>query len=335
MKIKETIENNEKMKMSDTIHTKISVKNLSRIYYIILFSAVLVILDMLFFSNWLRLNLPHSPNQVALFTLIFVLPHIICSSIIFFSDKTYISHYKGQLIPGLIVICLLALVAPLFFPQNIILIINGVVTLYHVMGQQFGLTSTIARYKGKYFLWWKYFGLFTSAVIYYLFYFSTTVPPAVLKFLSLFSIVLILIFLGLTFLMNKQITQKAGKAYAWNNFILVLVSFLMIMSGYTFFAMLMTRVIHDLTAFYFYNTHNLNKWYVSSNSNFYSYLRSKNSFKYLMVFLCTPLIAIIFAKGITLWASFTVINCLTLFHYWTESFTWKNGTPHRMHIAME
>ncbi|MBC7766385.1 hypothetical protein H7Y21_00080 [Arenimonas sp.] len=215
-----------------------------------------------------------------------------------------------------------------------ILAINAIVTTNHGMGQQFGLTSAIARYKGAYFTWWKSLGLIINNLVYFLFYFSIKIKPNILQDLLILTAGLMAIFLILTVYMNKQITRREGTTYSWYAFSLIFFAFLMVFSGYKFFAMLVTRVIHDLTAFYFYNTHNVNKWYDNKNSKIHAWLVSGKFIKYAIVFLITPLMAIIVARGISLFASFTILNCISLFHYWTESFTWKNGTPHRKFIPM-
>ncbi|MCB0360942.1 MAG: hypothetical protein KDD44_14940, partial [Bdellovibrionales bacterium] len=104
---------------------------------------------------------------------------------------------------------------------------------------------------------------------------------------------------------------------------------------YSFFLILLPRVIHDLTAFAFYMVHDANRNAGSRSPNLiYRFLR----FSRISPAVLGPLLALGIALPITLQSSqqvgLQIIFVLASTHYLTETVTWRRGTPHRLQISV-
>jgi hypothetical protein len=310
----------------------VSKKFLSALYLIVPICFILVLSDQLFFSSKFKNLLPTTPNDLFIFNVFFVLPHIIASSTTLV-DREYLSFYKNKLLIALALTGTIAFIFPHLFSQQIVLIINGIMTVYHVLAQQLGVTSTIAKIRSKNYQRWKWIGLILGALVYYLFYFHQKIPSATFYYLEIAVYVLTLIFLFYSVKIIGETQEKLGKIYIASNFFLILSAFYFIKAGYPFFAMLAPRVVHDLTAFSFYTVHDSNRNANGAKNYFMKYLLPLKTYPVFCFFIFTPLLGISLALLTKAYLIFPIVNFLTLFHYATESFVWKSEGIHRKHIG--
>tara|TARA_B100001971_G_scaffold84647_1_gene78241 strand:+ start:351089 stop:352015 length:927 start_codon:yes stop_codon:yes gene_type:complete len=304
---------------------KVSRNLLQNFYLILPLSLLVVLIDILFLDHQLQSFLPNTPNKFFLFTLFFVLPHIV-ASLITFGEKEYVVHYKKQLSYSLIFSLIVTLIFVYITPQKAYLAIFGIITLFHVIGQQFGLNSGFAQVRGKIFLWWKYIGftsaLFSSTLLYFP---QTSSLNLYYSFIAI-NIFFLIFFLFLTVKCIKLSTNDFGKRYFIANFLLLLFTFVFVLLKYPFFAILGPRFVHDTTAFTFYAVHNFNRSTVSRNKVLNPI--TKMNFSILLTFLSAIIIAL-FVKDLNY---FGLITFLTILHYCVESFMWKGKTLHKEFI---
>jgi hypothetical protein len=295
---------------------KTPIKYLLQIYLIIPICIAVASFDYFLTGGALKSILPRDPNGLALFNFFFVLPHILASTFIFF-QREYVQYYKRSIFISLVAVSFLAFLAPQIFSKNFVLIINGLLTIYHVMVQQFGLAGGFAGNKGKSFQVWKYTGLIASGFIYHNYYFSDKLGPAVQNYLYIAITLLIVAFAISSFFFLKKTSPGIGRKYGIANFFLVLAPFIFLMIDQPFYAVVIPRVVHDVTAFVFYGYHNVNRF---------------SSYPVSIVVALTLGTAILASQFIYHSNIFVIFNFFTLLHYATECFTWKSGTLHRKYI---
>jgi hypothetical protein len=117
---------------------------------------------------------------------------------------------------------------------------------------------------------------------------------------------------------------------------------------YYFFAILMPRLVHDATAYIFYVTHDYNKHHQHPQNFIYRIAKQCR----LSVFVVLPLLSfllafvlqaygdslvsyltqVLFGAEIRQVVTIGLLGYLALMHYYTEAFTWKQGSPYRQFI---
>ena len=102
---------------------------------------------------------------------------------------------------------------------------------------------------------------------------------------------------------------------------------------YSMLALALHRVIHDITAYIFYASHDQNR-YIEKPTNIIYRLGYKVT--RLPVLLLSPIISIGFAYLVqfnTQIGSFvTVLVFVSVMHYYNEGFMWKRNSLHRRYI---
>jgi hypothetical protein len=139
-----------------------------------------------------------------------------------------------------------------------------------------------------------------------------------------------------------------GKLFLWGNCAMILLTAWFYWIDYFFLAILAPRVIHDLTAFYIYITHDKNRVSAANHSGLYHLSRK---FGVHIVWLW-PAMAVVLAYFLQYqldnsiqWAAsrvwdiktpimvaLAVVTFFDLLHYYTESFTWGKASPYRNYI---
>lgn len=303
---------------------KVSKNWLAAFYFVLPISLLLVICDIFFFNRTLQSTLPNTPNKFFYFTLFFVLPHIV-ASLLTFGEKEYLIHYKKKLSYSV----LFSIVVTAIFvalPQKAYLGIFGIITLFHVIGQQFGLNSGFAQVRGKLFLQWKYIGFASATFSSSLLYFPEGKSINLYYGFIALNILNLIAFLWWTLKCVKESKSDFGKKYFLSNFALLLFTFIFVILKYPFFAILGPRFVHDTTAFTFYLVHNVNRAQVSKN------MLISPITKFGMPIILTFLGAMLIGHFVKNLNYFALITFLTIMHYCVESFMWKGQTLHKQFI---
>lgn len=315
-----------------TLH--INPKVLLAIYLVMPLSLLFVAIDSIFLNSSIKQNLPLDPRVYVWFVLIFMVPHIV-ASFFSFADKEYFKHYANKLLRGAQIAAVLGLFIPAFTGATIIpIIIFATYTMIHVFMQQSGISKSLMRNAIPSHKYWQLIGISLAIAIYtYLLVpvegFQETVTNSELIVVGVIISVLLYSMLAIPIVRSSR--TKLGKVYFLSSHFIPLMGVFYITTGYPILALIVPRVIHDLTAFTFYITHDSNR-YKEAPTNYIYRLTSRLK---VPIFIANPAISILAAYMIVQFNSATVtviLTCVFFLHYYTESFMWKKDTLHRMHI---
>ncbi len=309
----------------------ISVKGLLSVYLFLPLVLIFICCDHFFFHDAGRHLLPRHPETLLWYTLLFNLPHIF-TSFFSFADREYLVFYKRPLLLGLPLIALLAFLLPSFkLISTVFLLI--LYTLYHNVSQQTGVTMSLMRYKSPLVQTWRWINILLGLYLYFLIY-----PPVAIPVLQRYAAPILLmlftasIVLTLSFVRHSK--TKEGKLYAFGTAGIAGIGILAFFTGYPFFIATSLRVVHDITAFIFYITHDMNRNRERMHNFIYDALLP--STKLFVVGI--PLYAIFFTfiaqeggTSLVLQAFFIV----SVTHFYIEGFMWKNGSIHRQQISFQ
>jgi hypothetical protein len=303
------------------------------LYAIIPVALAVVLLDVLVLGERLREMLPSRPEKVRAFTVFFMFPHII-ASLLLYADARYLRRYRTRLSVGAVTTITLVFAATALAGIYPVYFVFSVLTVYHVVGQQLGITRSIAGVAGTTYALWKW-----SALAFALLVYGTVVAPASsLADLSLpaGSVEAFLggLFVGTTLLvarLAKESRSGRGRRYVYANQALLGAMGLTALAGYPFFAILMPRFVHDTTAFAFYVPHDVNRNTPIRHNWLYRRI------PWVPVALCGPLLGVLLAFPLQEWSydsmlGYQILICVALMHYFVESFGWKRDSEARKSI---
>lgn len=320
--------------------TPLPVRNklLFAILSVIPIAASIGIIDTFFLNHTIRNWMISDPRQIAYWTAVLTVPHII-ASLVTFADKEYLRHYRKTLTKGSLISLALGFGVPILLGPPGILIAMAFYTMYHNLMQQYGISLMMARQTPTFdFQVWKWLTVIPGGVAY-----TVLIAPnmgigydtdtAIMGCgIALFIATIFGFRFVRTILKNPNHT-KIGLYYFISNMAMLYVGFGLILAGYGFLATLVPRVIHDLTAFTIYMVHDRNRNALTVHNPVYA-LPKKLGISPLV--LCVPLsIAISYffmnVLGNLFLVSLFVVS-LNFMHYYMEGHMWKRGTPHRQHV---
>lgn len=305
------------------------------IYAVVPLCLLFILADYLLFDLHASRSLPSDPESMGWLNIIFMLPHVI-ASIFTFADREYISTYSTRLAVSSLGLGAGVLIVPVALGVNALILVLALYTAYHQIAQQAGIASIITRNRSRTHAAWKWYSLFILIAVFT----ASLADPDVLRhvlttqgdfFYPLFAIVG-LGYLVISILVARQSRTRIGVAFIAANGAMLITHCFLFSLRLGFFMILIPRIIHDVTAFAFYVSHNINRNREQSKN-----LITKLT-KPLAVpeYLATPALAILCSVMLT---SFMpkpgLVFCLpflALFHYYWEGVMWKNGAPHRNYL---
>lgn len=321
-----------------------SVK-LSKLLWV--YAAVPLVLLVVFISeNLLKSSLvysmPFRPEKWALWIYIFGMPHVF-ASMQTMMDKEYLRFYNWRLIGAALFFLALPIVVSNLAGGMAMFLIFTAFIVYHTVAQQFGLTLTALKAKpDATFYVWKWSAIGLGLVLYGMLY--TTPLPIAFKFSSVeYHLLLLIAKILLVAIVASGLlmawlyrANKMGLAYLGANTALMATEFALFQMGYFAFVVILGRVIHELTAWPIYATHDKNRNSEVQHNWLY------RAFKKTRIPTYWLSIALAFALGWILTYSTSVfrmlsplIVSLSLFHYYTESFMWKGASIHRKFLSFK
>ncbi len=312
------------------MHT-ISIKALLAIYLLLPLVLVIIAVDHFVFHDALKHFLPHRPETLLWYALIFNLPHIL-TSFFGFADKAYLNFYRMRLGIGIPIIAALAFLLPWL---NIFSAIYALIlyTLYRNVSQQTGITTSLMQYRDWKVQLWRFTNILLGLYLYFLVY-----PPVAMKLLRDYAlpitITLFVFSCALTLLIVRKSKTQAGVLYAFGTAGIAGVGIFSFFTGYLFFVATTLRVIHDLTAFIFYITHDRNRNREVMHNVLYRFILPDTQWFIVGI----PLLAILLTYVAQAGGTSMVIQAfffVSVTHFYIEGFMWKNGTPHRAQIAFQ
>ena len=279
-----------------------------------------VVADIVFFDAALRKALPSSPEQLFWFTVFFVLPHILASQFSFY-DRDYLRAYRKQLLYG-VPLLLVAAAAISRFDAGSGGMIFIAVTMWHVIAQQTGIAGLLAGRTTTAFLWWKWLTviLFTFGVTLILGPWMNWVGAPMLGLTTLLTVTAV-----------QQARHPVGRHYLWATQAMSISAALLSAGGYVFFSILIPRVVHDITAWVFYLTHDHNRNRATLHNGLYRLFRFSRLPTGVIVVSLAVAVNLIFEQGLGSWYHAIIIP-ISLFHYYSESFMWKRNSIHRRQV---
>jgi uncharacterized membrane protein (UPF0136 family) len=305
-------------------------------------------LDQLVLGHMLRNMLPSSPSHFLMFQILFGTPHIIASNLLLFSHADYVNTFKNKLIGMTLFIILFFGVGSLFIPYRVLYIISACWTVYHVLKQQHGIAKAVCRLPSWAFYLQLWLSVCAGIFIYMGIFLKNSLTPQQAEWILQIASVLSLMLLVSTFICQKQVASRFGLYFLWANTLLVLASWYVYSQQYYFLAILMPRLVHDITAYSFYVSHDVNRHGAQPQNALFRWVARCHlpvavvlpllsfALTYLLQvygdawvnWILQSLFSIQIYKAVTL----GLIGYLALMHYYTEAFVWSAGSPLRRYI---
>lgn len=308
--------------------------------------------DQYWFGYRLRDALPSSPGHFLLFQLLFGTPHIIASSLLLLVHPDYLKVFRKRLLLMTVFIAIFFGIGSLFIPYTALYVITACWTVYHVLKQQHGIAKAVCRLPKYAFNLQVGLSVVGGCFIYLgVFLKNSLTPEQALLILNLslcFSIALVLSSLWcLRFINNAQ-----GFWFLWANTVLVVISYYFLSQHYYFLAILIPRLVHDISAFSFYVSHDYNRHQSLTDTHpLYTIARSFKIpvivilpvFSFLLTYCLQAygdewiniIMRTLFATEVYKAITLGLFGYLALMHYYTEAFIWAADSPLRRYIVFK
>jgi hypothetical protein len=274
---------------------------------------------------------PRHPDELVLFTLVFNLPHILASHILYF-DRDYAARYAKRLAWTSVVLIVLTIVVLAVAGLAFDTFLGLLLTVYHVIAQQIGMTRAQLGRVGYAYPIWK-----VSAVLLALTVYLPIQAPIVLgwnvmgaSFLG--AAVLLPTTLVCAIVLTRAAATTTGRSYLWSNQLMLMSMPILAGLGYPFFALLMPRFVHDLSAFYVYGVHDANR----NRHERPNLLYGAPGLRRLPTYVVGPAAALLAAFAVSRlpwWPAAAITSLASGLHYYMEGVTWKRGTIHRRYMS--
>lgn len=311
-------------------------------------ALLLVIIDQLFMNGSIRQAMDMAPGEIAYWTAVLTVPHIVSSLVTFF-DREYIGYYKKYLMRAALVGFGLGAVLPFvaeigfgsyIYGSGAVLIAMAFYTMYHNLMQQYGISLMMMRQPPtRDFQLWRWLTILPAGLAYTLLM-SSFLPVVQENWTALLAGIGIVLAIATVFgirfvrtIMRNPAHTRIGFVYFLSNMAMIYLCYGLIVSGYGFLATLVPRIIHDLTAFLIYTVHDQNRNAVTVRNPLYVIPRKIGI---PPAALCLPIgVGISYVLMDVLGSIYMVtvfVTALNFIHYYMEGHMWKRGTPHRQHV---
>ena len=306
---------------------------LLHLYLIIPLSFVIIGVDVFFLNGRLKDSAVFSLNSgyVSFAFLSFI--HIVASFFVVL-DSEVIRYYKNKFLCASFFISTFIILVQYFSFTKTFFIVAIVANLLHFVGQQLGVSHFFLKKKPKVFIFW-----YLSAVLFSLcLYFGLFAPRVDVLFPYRNLLLVSAKFIFCAFLCTCYFVAKGSDFKGWlyilGNVFFIASFTLFFKWGYPFFSFIIARILHDVTAFWFYINHGQNKSQ-NSNKNFMYSLWLKFSLPISISYIVfSVLIAFLITKFRANMIVFNIFMIMTLFHYYVEGFLWKGGAPERKYVPI-
>lgn len=326
----------------------VSFRFLLSLYGIVPLCLLTLWLDQFGFDHALRDMLPSSPSHFLLFQLLFGTPHIVASNLLLVSHTEYLQTYKNKLIGMTLFIIVFFGVGSLFIPYRVLYVITACWTVYHVLKQQHGVAKAVCRLPNWGFYLQLWLSVSAGIFIYIGIFLQNSLAPDQAELVLQVAGILTMMLLVSTVFCQRYVPSRFGQYFLWANTLLVASSWYVYSEHYSFLAILMPRLVHDITAYSFYVSHDVNRHGQSPQNALFKLAHAcrlpaglvlpLSSFllTYLMQAYGDDLVNLImhtlFATTIYKAVTLGLIGYLALMHYYSEAFVWAAGSPLRRYI---
>lgn len=327
----------------------VSFRLIMALYSIIPICLGLQVIDEFFWSGYLRTALPSSPQHFLVFQILFGTPHILASTIILAGNKEYLHFYQSKILIMSIAIAMFFALGSVYLSPRLLYICVAAWTVFHVLKQQHGIARGICRLPS----WAFYLSLVISVgaglLIYLGIFLRNSLEPQSIEWLRHASASTCALLLLTALFVQRYVAAGMGKLFYWSNILLVLSSFYLYLREYYFLAILVPRLVHDITAYIVYVTHDYNRHHRQAQNGLYRLAQKWH----ISIFIVLPLLSFglafalqnygdacigwltqtLFGVEIRKTVTVGVLGYFALMHYYTEGFIWKAGSPCRRYLA--
>ncbi|PMJ62282.1 hypothetical protein BCU17_04915 [Vibrio splendidus] len=271
--------------------------------------VTIVTYDYFFGEEFLKQSLP-LPEELLIFNVFFILPHILCSYFVFFSGSNdHLKKMKKNIVNIFLYFSLY--ITLLYYDFSLFVFIYLLHGTYHLVMQQVGL----CKVNGFIFHLLKLSALSLGFSIVLKCYFNYH-TPYLSNLLLVFMLILLFYFRNDLFIFS-------------NVFLLASMCILFIFD-YSILSLFLIRVAHDSTAFYFYSIHESNRQGLSLKKTFLKIYFISVIINLSLFYLFGEIEFSLFNLSINLFIF--VSSFLAIGHYALESSIWRRGSPNRRFI---
>ena len=291
---------------------------------------ILMLVGLSAIFNW-GLWIKQDPHDFFIFILFFNIPHIFASFATLL-DKEYIVHYSRFL--GLTILCILSLIAVFlqFNKEAMLLVLVAISSVYHVVRQQYGICKMLLGFKS----WQLNFSWVLSFCVIAFNYYAFKATDFRVENIYL---VYAVNFGGISLLAMVlpgpwgRSQTRFAKIYWVLTMLWIISAVFLFALQYYIFAIALLRIVHDITAFAYYRTHDLNRNRIQKHNLLYKILglpRSVLLYGYILLFAILSL-----AYQVSELSHYAgSIAFIGILHYVIESRIWQQGQLHRVQIAL-
>jgi len=314
--------------------------------YLIMPGALIVYLvDFLFLGKVFKGEFPSNSQNILIMLIFLGLPHVLAGFLIVFSRWTYISFYKFRIAFFVIFIVFLSVLGGYYFYyfDYIVIFLGAIFGVFHVVKQQYGVLYRGHFIKNFYSMTSVFFSFLIGVFIYLGIFFREVISDDFLGYIGVIVVILCFLLSVFSFVSCDFSLKRLSLTCFWVNPVLIVFCAFFYIQEYFLLAIITPRLIHDLTAYFYYIDHEQRFFRKKENSTFFGLLSSWN----VPVFLILPMSSIVvaiflfmyedviihFSKHVTLqligydFLPSSILWFFVAMHYYTESFMWKRGSP--------
>jgi hypothetical protein len=326
-----------------------NLANLNWLYLIIPASIVLFTVDKYLYGGYLGSKLPVNLDYVLWFNIVFNSPHILCSALLQV-DGDCIRFYgkrwlKFLLVAGAILAVAALIRSPITHAIGLAFVL--VWTIKHVIGQQLSLAIFHIGRPVRIFWWWKHTATILASLLFLTLFRSMfaralgwdreqrqAVTAGIEQAFDIIFPVGLALLAYLTWRVMQLSRTTRGKVYIAANGLLVFGGYFFWLQGYYFLVGLAPRVVHDLSAFYVYSVASYNKNKTTDTWNFFRPLYKLGLPPLLYIMGTASLFGFVGVWTVQQVNVLYLGAILSIFHFYTESVTWKGGSLLRSHLRV-
>ena len=245
--------------LPDEHKLSVSFRWLLGLYSIIPLCFALQMVDGWFGQGFLKEHLPSSPNHFILFQILFGTPHIIASTLVLVGNADYLKFYQHKLMVMMAAITIVVGVGSLFISYQVFYVLVAAWTVYHVLKQQHGVARGVCRLPTGAFYLLLWLSVAAGLFVYIGIFLKNSLDAQQAGWIKQLAGALCIGLVLSALYCQRYVSTVFGKCFLWANIFLVLSSFYFYLQEYYFLAILVPRLVHDATAYFFYVAHDYNR----------------------------------------------------------------------------
>jgi hypothetical protein len=268
-----------------------------------------------------------------LYLLFFELPHILSSFIGFF-DREYVRFYRRQLFFWLPMF-LGGFAVLIWWNLMVAIVLYLVGTTYHVMRQQTGIALMFGVRKDRWHALWSWSAVLVTAIVYLTVGAPEVLGDVYMSYLHQITTLLLGVVAVVSLVIMSRTAGWQGRVYVLALPLMLIGSYYLFVIGYLFLSIFILRFVHDITAFIFYITHEVNRNREGVKNRLYKMVPFVPKALFVVVPAFGVGLGLVLREVFTSYeAIFIVSMLLAMTHYYLESIMWKRESLHRQYVKV-